>query len=46
MTATNPVTPSPSSVNAKPPLIAARPGRLLSLDILRGLTIALSLIHI
>ena len=37
---TNPVTPSPSSVNAKPPRIAARPGRLLSLDILRGLTIA------
>jgi predicted acyltransferase len=27
-------------VNAKPSLIAARPGRLLSLDVLRGLTIA------
>src|SRR5258708_7145813 len=40
MTVNNVSTTSPSSVNAKPPLIAARPGRLLSLDVLRGLTIA------
>src|SRR3984893_12908768 len=40
MTATNPVTTSPSSVNARSPLTAVRPGRLVSLDVLRGLTIA------
>jgi len=40
MTVSNPPTTSPSPVNAKPSLIAARPGRLLSLDVLRGLTIA------
>jgi predicted acyltransferase len=40
MTANNLSTTSPSSVSVKPPLIAARPGRLLSLDVLRGLTIA------
>ena len=40
MTVTNPSTTSPSAVSAKPSLIAARPGRLLSLDVLRGLTIA------
>jgi predicted acyltransferase len=33
-------TTSPSFINAKPSLTAARPGRLLSLDVLRGLTIA------
>jgi predicted acyltransferase len=33
-------TTSPSSINDTPSLIAARPGRLLSLDVLRGLTIA------
>src|SRR5260370_8041313 len=33
-------TTSSSPINAKPSLIAARPGRLLSLDVLRGLTIA------
>src|SRR5258707_13402495 len=33
-------TTSPSSVSAMPSLTAARPGRLLSLDVLRGLTIA------
>ena len=33
-------TTSPSSINDAPSLIAARPGRLLSLDVLRGLTIA------
>ena len=31
---------SPSFINAKPSLTAARPGRLLSLDVLRGVTIA------
>jgi predicted acyltransferase len=40
MTVRNLPTTSPSSVNAQPALIAARPGRLLSLDVLRGLTIA------
>jgi predicted acyltransferase len=40
MTASNLSTTSPSSIDAKPSLIAARPGRLLSLDVLRGLTIA------
>jgi predicted acyltransferase len=33
-------TTSPSFLNAQPSLTAARPGRLLSLDVLRGLTIA------
>jgi predicted acyltransferase len=33
-------TTSPSFINVKPSLTAARPGRLLSLDVLRGLTIA------
>jgi predicted acyltransferase len=33
-------TTSPSSVSTKPSLTATRPGRLLSLDVLRGLTIA------
>src|SRR6266481_2708226 len=33
-------TTSPSFINAKHSLTAARPGRLLSLDVLRGLTIA------
>jgi predicted acyltransferase len=33
-------TTSPSFINANPSLTAARPGRLLSLDVLRGLTIA------
>src|ERR1700686_2411494 len=33
-------TTSPSFINAKPSLTAARPGRLVSLDLLRGLTIA------
>jgi predicted acyltransferase len=33
-------TTSPSLINANPSLTAARPGRLLSLDVLRGLTIA------
>src|ERR1700736_4866426 len=40
MTVRNPPTTTPSPVNAMPSLIAARPGRLLSLDVLRGLTIA------
>jgi predicted acyltransferase len=40
MTVSNLSTTSPSSVSTKPSLIAARPGRLLSLDVLRGLTIA------
>src|SRR5260370_13682653 len=33
-------TTSSSPINAKPSLIAARPGRLLALDVLRGLPIA------
>jgi predicted acyltransferase len=40
MTASNVSTTSQSFVTDKPSLIAARPGRLLSLDVLRGLTIA------
>jgi predicted acyltransferase len=40
MTVTNASTTSSSSVRPRPPLTAARPGRLLSLDVLRGLTIA------
>jgi predicted acyltransferase len=40
MTVSNASTTSPSSVTARPSLTAARPGRLLSLDVLRGLTIA------
>jgi len=40
MTVSNVSTTTPSSVTARPSLTAARPGRLLSLDVLRGLTIA------
>ena len=40
MTVSNVSTTTPSSVGARPSLTAARPGRLLSLDVLRGLTIA------
>jgi predicted acyltransferase len=40
MSVSNLSTTTPSSVSASPSLTAARPGRLLSLDILRGLTIA------
>src|SRR4030081_76036 len=40
MTVSNVSTTTPSSVDARPSLTAARPGRLLSLDVLRGLTIA------
>ena len=40
MTVSNASTTSPSTVTARPALTAARPGRLLSLDVLRGLTIA------
>src|SRR3978361_440552 len=40
MTVSNLSTTSPALVNAKPSLIAARPGRLLPLHVLRGLTIA------
>ncbi len=40
MTVSNASTTTPSSVSVTPSLTAARPGRLLSLDVLRGLTIA------
>jgi predicted acyltransferase len=40
MTVSNVSTTTPSSVSAMPSLTAARTGRLLSLDVLRGLTIA------
>src|SRR6266702_1423179 len=40
MTVSNVSMKTPSSVSAKPSLTAARSGRLLSLDVLRGLTIA------
>jgi len=40
MTVSNVSTTTPSSVSAMPSLTAARPGQLLSLDVLRGLTIA------
>jgi predicted acyltransferase len=40
MTVSNVSITSSASVSPRPPLTAARPGRLLSLDVLRGLTIA------
>jgi predicted acyltransferase len=40
MTLSNASITSSASVSPRPPLTAARPGRLLSLDVLRGLTIA------